>query len=1051
MPAHTAYFGEQNAYRIGWWDHHWMAPIVTESGKTYTPHGSDTTGIAYYTSSGATFQLPAAEYPVSVQFSGYTGSGWAYDGDDVGEITLSLYICNGTVTNNHVNVNTSKKLTDIVLTKGRASKTTAAFAISNGQALAGQALQIWGVATSRGIWLNGQVTVTITTASITHSITITQATGGTAEASAATAAAGETITLTATPNTGYRLSRWNVTEGGITVSNNRFTMPDADVAITPVWETVSYTITTAVSPSGAGTVTANSSAAYGSQVTVSQTPKTGYRFTGWTLSSGGTVSNNKFTMPAANVTVTAVYEAITYTITTAVSPSGAGTVTANSSAAYGSQVTVSQTAATGYTFSGWTLSSGGSVSNNKFTMPAQNVTLTANYTVKSYTITKAVSPNGAGTITKPTAQKANYGSTVQVAQTTATGYTFSGWTLSSGGTVSGGQFTMPAANVTLTAVYTSKTFTITTKVSPAGAGTITAPASAAYGSQVSISQTAAAGYTFSGWQLSSGGSVTNGKFTMPAKTVTVTAVYTANSYGITKSISPSGGGTVTAPATAAYRDKVSISQTPSTGYRFSSWALSNGGTIANNQFTMPAQAVTLSVTYSKISYTISKSVSPAGAGTITAPATATYGETVSLSQTPATGYYFSGWQLSSGGGVSNNNFTMPAANVTVTAKYLKRSTATLSSKTIKGGGRLDIVIDTESREYSHKYNVTFTNGVTTGDVNVAAGTLTVSMTVPESWATYETGASYFTGGTFTLKTYKGSTLIGTYTITGLRYNMPDSAKPTVAGTPTRLTTADGITFADVGEYVQNHSGIKMVATGTPKHGASLASIRIRIEGYDGKKYDKTFTSFSSNKCTFNSGILTRSGTTKVIMTVTDSRGLSGESTYSFSVKAYEAPSITSFQVWRANSSGDADDNGTYGKFSAGYRWTAVGSNAVTRKITAKGTTATVTVDTGWLLPSSRKTFPVLQSAKITYTVSDLFETTSVTVSLDSTKFIIHFNAAGNSVAFGHAVQETPTSGSGYTGTFEIDDSMEIHIGVPGSTPTIMTLKEYILAVVNGQI
>lgn len=80
-----------------------------------------------------------------------------------------------------------------------------------------------------------------------HTITVTSTEGGTASADRTSAAAGVTITLTATPESGYYLSSWT---GDVTVIDNKFTMPDNDVAIlatfaageAPEPETEDYTL-----------------------------------------------------------------------------------------------------------------------------------------------------------------------------------------------------------------------------------------------------------------------------------------------------------------------------------------------------------------------------------------------------------------------------------------------------------------------------------------------------------------------------------------------------------------------------------------------------------------------------------------------------------------------------------------------------------------------------------------------------------------------------------------------------------------------------------------
>ena len=101
------------------------------------------------------------------------------------------------------------------------------------------------------------------------------------------------------------------TENGVTKT--------ADYTIT-VSAPVSHTITL----SGNGNVTGGTftaspvSATAGTAITLTATPATGYRFVSWSVTQGSTpvqVSNNQFTMPAGDVTVSATFEAIPqYTI-----------------------------------------------------------------------------------------------------------------------------------------------------------------------------------------------------------------------------------------------------------------------------------------------------------------------------------------------------------------------------------------------------------------------------------------------------------------------------------------------------------------------------------------------------------------------------------------------------------------------------------------------------------------------------------------------------------------------------------------------------------------
>ncbi|MBR5620417.1 MAG: dockerin type I repeat-containing protein, partial [Clostridia bacterium] len=69
----------------------------------------------------------------------------------------------------------------------------------------------------------------------THSVTVTNTEGGTAQASAASGTYGTQITLTAKPDFGFALKEWQVVSGGVTVTHNTFTIGDDDVEIRAVF------------------------------------------------------------------------------------------------------------------------------------------------------------------------------------------------------------------------------------------------------------------------------------------------------------------------------------------------------------------------------------------------------------------------------------------------------------------------------------------------------------------------------------------------------------------------------------------------------------------------------------------------------------------------------------------------------------------------------------------------------------------------------------------------------------------------------------------------
>ena len=70
----------------------------------------------------------------------------------------------------------------------------------------------------------------------TYAVTVTTDGNGTASADPSTTVAGVGINLSAAPNTGYHIKEWQVISGGVTIENDRFTMPDGDVEVKAIFE-----------------------------------------------------------------------------------------------------------------------------------------------------------------------------------------------------------------------------------------------------------------------------------------------------------------------------------------------------------------------------------------------------------------------------------------------------------------------------------------------------------------------------------------------------------------------------------------------------------------------------------------------------------------------------------------------------------------------------------------------------------------------------------------------------------------------------------------------
>ena len=317
-----------------------------------------------------------------------------------------------------------------------------------------------------------ELSITITNApAAEHTITVTTAGGGTASASSTSATAGTEITLTATPNTGYHFKEWQVESlAGLVITNNKFTMPDSNVAIKAIFEEDSpfaptkHTVT--VKTDGNGIAFASPLLAVaGTEITLTAMPKEGYHFKEWQVISGGVaIENNKFLMPDTNVEVKAFFEEgappapTKYTVT--VTTEGGGTASASpAKTAAGTEITLTATPNTGYHFKEWQVESpaGLVITNNKFTMPDSNVAVKAIFEEDSpfaptkHTVTVKTDGNG---IAFASPLLAVAGTEITLTAMPKKGYHFKEWQVISGGVaIENNKFLMPDSNVEVNAVF----------------------------------------------------------------------------------------------------------------------------------------------------------------------------------------------------------------------------------------------------------------------------------------------------------------------------------------------------------------------------------------------------------------------------------------------------------------------------------------------------------------------------------------------------------------------------------------------------------------------
>ena len=210
--------------------------------------------------------------------------------------------------------------------------------------------------------------------------------------------------------------------------------------------------------------------------------------------------------------------AVKYSINV-VQPAGGSVAASATSATAGTTVKLTATPAEGYTLDYFTLD-GERINGDTFIMPARNVEVSAVFTANAYSINVVQPANG---MVSASATSATAGTTVKLTATPAEGYTLDYFTLD-GARINGNTFIMPARNVEVSAVFTANAYSITV-VQPANGTVSASKLSAFFGEAVELTAVPDEGYELSHYVVN-GAANNGGTFTMPARDVIVTAVFT---------------------------------------------------------------------------------------------------------------------------------------------------------------------------------------------------------------------------------------------------------------------------------------------------------------------------------------------------------------------------------------------------------------------------------------------------------------------------------------------------------------------------------------------
>lgn len=521
----------------------------------------------------------------------------------------------------------------------------------------------------------------------------------------------KTVGLTASKNTGAsRTTIVTVSVSGITKTINctqteadKFTIKISSSTTNSSGTTITNVGDCSIGSSATGGVKEGT---YYRDTSVTLTAKaapTGYDFVGWYEGSNLVSTSLSFAVTlTANRTLVAKYKIKSYTVNVTSEDTNKGTVSpAGQTVEHGANATVVATPKTAYNFEGWYNGTTKVSSNASYTFAVTaNISLTAKFTIKTFTTTTANSTGGTASVNKSSVE---YGGSAIWTATPSTYYNFSKW--SNGSTTNPLIISNITANTHITPVFVLKSYTVTwnpnggtvdptstTKTHGSTLGTLPTPTRAA-----DVQYT----YTFKGWFTAATGGTKVSASIIVTGNVTYYAQWTATKRSYKINYQTTYGSLNRTSQSIAYGSKGSCTLTmPSNDaqytYTFQGWytAANGGGTKVGSSLTLETPSVTGAATYyayvtravNRYTFTFNAN----GGSTSSSSITKDYNEAIGTLPTCSRAadntytYAFAGWfdTVAATGGTKLTTTTKVTSNKTWYARW----TATYKNYTVTWNG-----------------------------------------------------------------------------------------------------------------------------------------------------------------------------------------------------------------------------------------------------------------------------------------------------------------------------------------------------------------------------
>lgn len=446
---------------------------------------------------------------------------------------------------------------------------------------------------------------------------------------------GDTATIEAIPNIGCQFLYWN---DSIT-DNPRNVVITQDSTFTAYFDQIEYLIQATAVPDSAGIVSGGGTYHYGDTITLEATANLGYVFSCW---NDSIADNPRDVIVVSDSSFVAQFNIQQCTITTEITPEGAGTVEGGGIYDYGSVITLVASNNTGYVFSQWT---DGITDNPREILVEGDATYTAIFSPLQFEISTTANPEHGGTVSGGGIY--DYGTTAVLTATPNMYFEFLCW---SDGAVSNPRSVTVTQNATYTALFHQNgtpEYSITVTSNNPYLGDVTGGGIYLEGDIIEISAIPNAGALFSSWD---DGNIDNPRSVIVTQDATYTAVfeqiplYTI----VVESSNPEMGSTFGGGLFYA-NSVVTIGAIPDSGYYFAGWQ--DGDMSTPRTFTVTGDA-TYTAYFASVppqTYTITVYCNESQ-GFILGAGSYVEGSTATLAAIPVDGYVFTRWS----DGVSDN-------------------------------------------------------------------------------------------------------------------------------------------------------------------------------------------------------------------------------------------------------------------------------------------------------------------------------------------------------------------------------------------------------------